>query len=109
MIFPIFFIGRIPRKIVADTLLHTHVSYFATLNEVVFKQDIPALFSSIDSKKVTLVHGREDKTAPFNNIEALAHTHNVELISIPNQEHLFPLLQPNQTTEIIRKAARSII
>lgn len=107
LIFPLFFIGKLPRKMVADALLHTHLSYFSTLNEIIFKQNLPALFKSVNSKKITLVHGRSDKTAPFKNIEDLARTHGIKLLSIPNQEHLFPFLKPEQTAKIIRKALKN--
>lgn len=97
-----FFIRKYPKEVVSDGFLHTYNSYISTLYNVVYKQNIPNLLSQNTSKKITLIHGDQDKTVSIQNIQELAEKYNLKLITLPNQEHTFPIQADREVIKLLQ-------
>ena len=61
----------VPKDIFNEAKKHTWVSYYRTLDEVVVNSDLRKLALKIQGKKILLIHGELDATAPVENVAAL--------------------------------------
>lgn len=92
-----------PKKVVQEALLHTHKSYFGTLQHVLYGQDIPSLIKKIPHSKLQFIHGTNDKTVPYSNIEELKKLYNIPVEKLANADHDFPLFNARKTATVIKK------
>lgn len=96
------FARNLPKELVRGSFLHTHASYFSTLKNVVFKQNILPLLKENIRGKITLVHGEKDKTVLPENIKELSDKYSLKLYSLRNENHNFPLSSPKKVIQIIK-------
>lgn len=96
------FIAGYPPIVAHDAFLHTHSSYFGTLRNVVFHQNLPQLLRRRNEKRITLIHGYNDTVVSYERIERLSQELEIPLITIPRAGHDFPLFQQERIIKAIQ-------
>jgi pimeloyl-ACP methyl ester carboxylesterase len=92
----------LPRSVAQDAFSYTTISYFQTLYNVVYQQDVPALLDRIPKDKLIVIHGRKDTLIPFENVDALTFKYNVPITPVTTGGHDFPLYKAKKTATIVQ-------
>lgn len=103
MMFASYIAPEFPEKIAKGALLHTHDSYFGTLRNIIYKQNIPDLIKKVGKAKLRLIHGEVDTTVPLTNIEQLEKLYDLHVEKVVNVGHDFPLFQAEKAASLVKK------
>lgn len=95
------FLESYPREVGHDAFLNTYSSYFGTLRNVIFNQNIPQMLRRRKETKITLVHGYHDTIVPFNSIVKLSTEFGIPLYAMKTSGHDFPLFQQQKVIQLL--------
>lgn len=93
--------GKKSPMLVRDAFLHTHSSYFSSLGNIIFHQNIRRLLKKEVTRKLTLVHGENDSIAPVGNIKELSEQFELNSIILQKKGHDFPYAHSEELLKII--------
>lgn len=99
----------LPYQVAQDAFSYTAISYFQTLYNVVYQQDVPALLEQIPPDKLIVLHGRKDTLVPFETIDSLTFTYRVPVTPITTGGHDFPLYKAKKTATIVQTMLQQIL
>lgn len=95
---------NIPKDVFKDARKHTWVSYYNTLDQVIFKTDLVQLASKIEQKRILFIHGEQDATAPIKNVEKLVPLfYNAEFKRLPDADHQVFLAEAGNIWSLIKR------
>ena len=95
------FAPNYPPEVAHDAFLHTYASYFGTLRNIVFNQNIPQLLRRRNETRITLVHGYHDIVVSYDTIATLSQEFSIPLITLKTSGHDFPLYQQEKVIQIL--------
>lgn len=95
---------NIPKDVFKDARKHTWVSYYNTLDQVIFSTDLVQLASKIEQKRILFIHGEKDAAAPIENVEELIPLFsNAEFRRLLDADHQVFLAEPYSIWSLIKR------
>jgi pimeloyl-ACP methyl ester carboxylesterase len=76
-----YLVRHVPDVVAKDALEHNWQSYSRTMRNVIFSATTPEWLAGF-AGEVLLVHGKNDKIAPFANVEQLGGKQHVQLFTL---------------------------
>ncbi len=93
---------NLPQDIFEDARKHTWVSYYNSLDEIVVKTDLRQLSLALGGKRILLIHGENDISAPIENVAALLPSFsNAQLERLAGADHQVYLAAPAKIWSLI--------
>lgn len=95
---------NLPQDIFEDARKHTWVSYYNSLDEILIKTDLWQLGLAIGEKRILLIHGENDVSAPIENVAALLPAFsNAQFERLAGADHQVYLAEPASIWALIEE------
>jgi pimeloyl-ACP methyl ester carboxylesterase len=102
------FLESYPPGVGHDAYLNTYSSYFGTLRNVIFNQNIPQMLRRRKETRITMIHGYRDTVVPFESIMKLSTEFGIPLYTMKTSGHDFPLFQQQKIIQIISSTSPTV-